>query len=351
MRILHLINVRWFNATAWYAFRLAKAGIKAGDTAVIAGLPDSPVVNIAKAEGIETLESNFNSNNIIIILKNLKKLLTFIKKNRPNAVVCHRGEMYWFIDLYKYLFRPAWKLIRVRGDVRPPTTGWLSRFTHNICADRIITSAGFIRNYFLNGLESDEEHVKTIYGGVDTEYFKPDSMLRKRKRNDFGFSESDYVVSVVGRFDPVKGYDIFLKACAKVFKIKKNMKILISGFPRNISSDEMNNMILKNGLSDITTVLDTHVEINEIMNTCDLGVVSSVGSEAICRVAMEFMACGITVVSSNAGVLPEVIPSENVYPMHDDDILAEKILHHIDYKKIYSENDFYSEFKNTVISA
>ncbi|MBQ3033861.1 MAG: glycosyl transferase, partial [Deferribacterales bacterium] len=73
MRILHIINVRWFNATAWYAYRLAEAGIALGDEAVIAGLPSSPVVNMAKDAGIGVFEADFNSNNILTIIKTIKR--------------------------------------------------------------------------------------------------------------------------------------------------------------------------------------------------------------------------------------------------------------------------------------
>ena len=52
MNIVHLINVRWFNATAWYALRLIESGILAGDRAAAAGLPDSPVINKAKELGV-----------------------------------------------------------------------------------------------------------------------------------------------------------------------------------------------------------------------------------------------------------------------------------------------------------
>ena len=63
MNIVHLINVRWFNATAWYAFRLVESGIFNGDKAAVAGLYDSPVIKKAKELGVETLEAPFTSNN------------------------------------------------------------------------------------------------------------------------------------------------------------------------------------------------------------------------------------------------------------------------------------------------
>ena len=59
MNIVHLINVRWFNATAWYALRLIESGILAGDRAAAAGLPDSPVINKAKELGMN--DTNFKN--------------------------------------------------------------------------------------------------------------------------------------------------------------------------------------------------------------------------------------------------------------------------------------------------
>ena len=81
-----------------------------------------------------------------------------------------------------------------------------------------------------------------------------------------------------------------------------------------------------------------------MINACDLGVISSLGSEAICRVAMEFMACNVGCVSSNAGVLPEIIPDEFRYNNEDYERLAKLIMGKKGYIQIYDQKDFYNEF-------
>ncbi len=347
MKIIHIINVRWFNATSWYAFRLAKAARDLSDESVIAGLINSPVVNMAKNIGLPTFETDFNSNNPIKIVKNIKKISAFIRKYKPDMVVCHRGEMFWWFSLYSKFINKSFKLIRVRGDIRPPTTDFFSKFMHNKCAYRVITSANIIRDKFINNLNTPKKKVVTIYGGVDREVFKAYKDLRYNKCKELGYDINDFVVSIVGRFDPVKGHDTFLKACGLLYKEgMKNLKVLLVGFPENISVDEIKKMINENGLNDIATITGRVNDVNAYINASDLGVVSSIGSEAICRVAMEYMACNVPVVASNAGVLPEMFKAPNLYEMKDYKGLANSIKNHEKYIKIYCEKEFYKEFLN-----
>ena len=349
MNIVHLINVRWFNATAWYAYKLAESAVLQGDKAAIAGLPLSPVIHHAKELEINTLEAPFTSNNLFMFFSNMRKLHKFIRDNNADVLCCHRGEMFWIIALDKFIFRRKYKLIRVRGDVRPPKKDIFSKFTHNIACDKIITSAEFIRNFFINNVGSKNDHVKTIYGGVNRKVFFEDKAKGKIYREKYNIHDDDFVVGVVGRFDPVKGHNVFLKACKKAYnKGMKNLKIILAGFPENISNEEMQEMIKENHLEDITIITGKVEDVTGVINAIDLGVISSLGSEAICRVAMEFMACNVPVISSNAGVLPEMLPSEFIYEMQDDERLSELIVNKKGFIKIYDEIDFYKEFVNEI---
>lgn len=345
MRILHIINVRWFNATAWYAFRLMMVARTAGDVSAVAGLPLSPIINMARDEGFQVLEADFNSNNVFNIIKTIKKTAAFIKEFQPDLVVCHRGEMFWWFSVYSRFFSKTWKLIRVRGDIRPPTADFFSRFMHNSCAFAVIASAEIIRKKFIYSLKTPPEKVFTVYGGVDTDVFKPDAELRREIRHELGYSESDYVVSVVGRFDPVKGHEVFLKACSLLYKNgMQNLRVLLVGFPENITLNDMERMVKENGLADITFITGRRKDVPALMNASDLGVISSIGSEAICRVAMEFMACGVPVVASDAGVLPEMFSGDSSYPMGDYVALSERIKKRSGKVELYSEKDFYQKF-------
>jgi len=92
MRLLHLVNVRWFNATAWYALNLAWIQKLKGHDVVVASIKNSPVIKKARQLEIETLECDFNSNNPIKLYNAIHSYAGTVKSFNPHIVNCHRGE-------------------------------------------------------------------------------------------------------------------------------------------------------------------------------------------------------------------------------------------------------------------
>ena len=66
---------------------------------------------------------------------------------------------------------------------------------------------------------------------------------------------------------------------------------------------DINQLILK----DSVRLIPEREDILQIMKISCLGIVSSVDSEVICRVAMEFFSVGTPVVAFQTGCLPEII--------------------------------------------
>lgn len=68
-----------------------------------------------------------------------------------------------------------------------------------------------------------------IPNGYDLISFNPSSELRDRTRSDLGFSERHLVVGVVGRFDPLKDFENFIKAASLLSQDFDNVKFLMVG--------------------------------------------------------------------------------------------------------------------------
>ncbi|MGA1862976.1 glycosyltransferase [Deferribacter thermophilus] len=349
MRFLQIINVRWYNATAWYAVNLSRILAKNGHDVVVAGLPGSPPLLKAKEYGLETFDLPFNTNNPLKILKNIISFNKYIDLFKPDWVVCHRGEFFWYCAL-KRVISNRYRLIRVRGDRRKPRTDIINRFLHHKCTDLIITSGNFLKSVYIEKMKLPEAKVKTIYGGVDTSKFCYSEVGRKKVREEFGFSDNDYVVGIVGRFDYVKGHEDLIKAVSIIFHEKgiKNIRLFLIGFDTNLKTEDIKSLLIKYKIDNISKISGFREDIVDCMSALDLGVVASHGSEAICRVAFELMSVGVPVVASNVGVLPEIIPQENIYPAKDVNKLVEKILNHSKKTLIYSDKDFLNEFLKVI---
>ncbi|MBZ4672661.1 glycosyltransferase family 4 protein [Deferribacterales bacterium Es71-Z0220] len=350
MKFLQVINVRWYNATAWYAVNLSRILQEHGHKVVVLGLPGSPPIKKACEHGLEVLELNLNSNNPLIFYKNQSELSVFIKEYKPEIINCHRGEFFWWFAFNRFK-NSNFKLIRTRGDQRKPSTDVFNKIIHDRWCDKIITSSNKIKNYYLQmGINTDK--IEVIYGGVDTRKFYPDHIERNRIRKEFNFKEEDFVVGIVGRFDPVKGHEILIKAISHLYNEEgfNNIKLFIVGFDSIISKSQLQEKLVAHKIDNITKFAGFRDDIPSVLNSFDLGVVASVGSETICRVGMEIMACGVPLVVSNIGTLPELVEKENVYQFDNYIDLAEKIKNHSKKTFIFSDDKFYQEYINLVNS-
>jgi glycosyltransferase involved in cell wall biosynthesis len=69
----------------------------------------------------------------------------------------------------------------------------------------------------------------------------------------------------------------------------------------------------------ITGLVD---RVQDYINALDLGVLASIGSETIARAALEIMACQVPLLSSDVGVMPDLLPPDALFPASDENALA-----------------------------
>jgi glycosyltransferase involved in cell wall biosynthesis len=125
-------------------------------------------------------------------------------------------------------------------------------------------------------------------------------------------------ILIFGRLDPIKGHREFLPIFKELVQMARTFgdpipRLKIVGMPANLSSEHIRMEARRLNLSDSDVVIQCErVEnVAEMMARCSLGLVSSIGSEVICRVAHEFLLCGTPVVTTNVGSLPEVFIDKN----------------------------------------
>jgi glycosyltransferase involved in cell wall biosynthesis len=314
-----------------------------GHDVAVCGLPGSPPVLKARDAGLDTFEVGVNSSNPLKILAAMGAMDRIMMSYQPDIVIANRGEFYGYFA-WRRMTKQNFRLVRVRGDIRPPKNGLLNRTFHNRCTDAIICSGNFIADHYRTILKTPESALNVVYGGVDTNKFKKSEFARIKIRDEFGFSEEDHVVGIVGRFDPIKGHENLIKAVSKVYREgRKNIRLVIAGFDAVSATDSIMKMISDNGIEDITVITGFREDIADIYNSFDVCVVSSLGSEAICRVGMEAMACGVPLITSDTGVLPEI--SKNVYPKNDWERLSELLTDYEPSTTTYSLEGFSSAFQ------
>jgi len=155
-----------------------------------------------------------------------------------------------------------------------------------------------------------------VPNGVDTELFKPlPSVPRKRGQ----------VIATASADAPLKGLSVLLKAFKKLVEMDPTRQLLLIARPKAGGNTEA--LIQRLRLVDhIRFVGDaSHEEINRLYAESTVAVVPSL-YEGFGLPAVEAMAAGIPLVSSDGGALAEVVADGGLLvPAGDSDALAETL--------------------------
>ncbi len=160
--------------------------------------------------------------------------------------------------------------------------------------------------------------------GVDTEIFRP--MDVSDLKRSLGLS-SDFVIGYVGRLLWMKGVHVLIEAASK---LDFDFQMMILG--RGKYRDELVSLAEKLGISAKVLWVDA-VPPNEVpryMNCLDVLVLPSLTVpdwvEFFGRVLAEAMACGVAVVGSNSGDIPNVVGEAGlIFEEGNADDLARKL--------------------------
>ena len=98
MRTIQVVNVRWYNATAWYGVTLAHCLQKAGHESIVAGLEGTPPLEKAKEMGLHTVALPFNTSSpakLMTLWKGMDRLVQLSPRRSLHPLGAH-AEKAWF---------------------------------------------------------------------------------------------------------------------------------------------------------------------------------------------------------------------------------------------------------------
>ncbi len=210
--------------------------------------------------------------------------------------------------------------LRARGLEQPiilyqhnvPSSRYLCRHRSSVTA--VIAVSSFVllsmRSYILDG--DPEGHV--VHNGLDPTFWMPN------RASDTAHPDRCEVL-YVGRLDQNKGAHIILKAIPKVLRAKPEAQFVFVGASRHDlpegqlgnSSYEIGLRLLAERTSPSNITFAGNLSGKKVVEACQrasLGVVPSLCEEAFGMTVIEGMACGLPMICSRRGGIPEIITHE-----------------------------------------
>jgi len=147
--------------------------------------------------------------------------------------------------------------------------------------------------------------------GIDTTLFSYSKEQKDECRKSLGLDLNTKYLLYVGRLSEEKGARYLVEAISLLAASKKkDFEVIIAG--DGDQGDMVRRTIKDNKLEGLVVMLGEvpHIQVPELMRACDIFCLASL-REGMPNAVLEAQACGLPVIATNVGGLPDMITNEN----------------------------------------
>lgn len=327
----------WFSAVTDYSLQLARFVSSKQNVKLIYCAPAGSVA-LKRAN-----QSSLQTNAVPIFPFSLTRFFAawhalgeLLRGHQPTVVWVFEGREHTLCALHRVINKKLWsntRLVRVRGQAGVVRGNPINQWVYTRGVSGVAFAAQVIKDRAAVALPPNQEKVQLYCTAALREpvvSLQSDAQQVVVSRG-FSLDFSHPTLTVVGRFDPVKGHKETLEALSQsnfsaYLKPNQWMQIVFIGETQNVTSDTLvhNACIAINGTAQQLSakrwliessekrtrilIVDERVRDIEVwMRQSSFGLIPSLDSEVICRVAVEFLQQGTPLISSDAGALSEVL--------------------------------------------
>ncbi len=312
MNILHLVSLMGMGGRCATALRQIRLLVQRGHHVVVGCIRDSAAATRAKDAGATVCDGfQFRRGLRVGALWNDFHLLRRIcREHRIDIVHAHLSQESWLACLGAPLCSPRPAVVRSRGVVVPIQPHAFNRWMHNRLTDRVIVPSHAICDKLRALPGFDPKRVTLLADGVDIERFSPKAN-GAALRAEFGIAPDAPLAVMVARLERVKGHAFFFEALAKLLASKT-----VPGLRALCACDERTPGEYARAIAhargvglgeEVLSFTGMRQDVENVVAAATVIALPSLGSEGSSRVGLEAAACGVPVVASRVGCLPEVI--------------------------------------------
>jgi glycosyltransferase involved in cell wall biosynthesis len=211
--ILHFITGLKIGGAECALYNFLSHAPKAPYTHCVIYFHDGPIVEKIKSLGIYTqqIKGIINTYDPAALFRIFK----IIKKLKPALIIGRLMSYYFKIPI----------ICDLHGDClhEGKFRNLLDKLTAPLATHTIAVAPSIQENYLC--AISLNAHIETICNGIDIEEVHAKAKVSPITRNKINATQKDFILGAIGRLEPIKSYDILIKAIALALTISKDIKL------------------------------------------------------------------------------------------------------------------------------
>lgn len=327
--VMHVITGLYTGGAETMLFKLLSGANKDRYQNIVVALRSGgPMQEKFESLGIEVF--NLQMSGYLQTLSGLLKLRLYIRRYKPHVI---QGWMY-----HGNIVATLAKVLSFRNT---PVAWNIRHALHDFHRKKFMTAVIIRAGVWLsfiparivyNSITSAKQHQKLGYSqsrtqllpnGFNCEQFRPSSAAREKLRSKLNLAENTRIIGLVARYHPIKDFNNFIEAAAKLSTKYNNIHFVLVGTNVNYENIELMNLINKYELRNRLHLLGEQTDIAEITAGFDVATSSS-WSEAFPNTIGEAMSCGVPCVVTNVGDSAVIVADTGkvVSPKDPDELAA-----------------------------
>ncbi len=307
MKVLHMISGGDSGGAKTHVFALLDALKKYIDVKIICLTPGVFYQDILKKD-IDTVLIEQKNRGDLSIIKKIKKI---IEEEKFELLHIHGARANFVATLLK-------------GRIKIPVVTTVHSdyeldFTQNLYKKIIFTGINKIAlravDYYIGVSDNFKamlvergftpNKIYTVYNGMDYSVVKNDVGKEEfAEKYNIEYNENCTYVGIIGRFDHVKGHEIFIRGAAEALKENKNLRFILAG--EGPLKDDLINLSKELGISDKVYFIGFLDNIYSFINFIDINTLTSL-SESFPYVLLEGAGMKKATISSAVGGIVDLI--------------------------------------------
>ena len=324
MRIAYITACLGYGGAEQLIVDLSRVMSARGHTVlVVSMLNDTPHAEKLARIGVQVLTLDMQRG--IPDLRAIFRLVRILRPWHPDVIHAH-GFPANILSRVARLFVRSSVLVCTAHAFREEGRGaqWLYPLTDHLCTITTNVSQAAVDNY-IRLKRVPRDRILFVPNGVDTSFFKPDSVVREETRRNLGIADKTFLWIAVGRLIEIKAYDNLISAVALLPPSQRpQMCIVGEGHLEQVLKEQA----ARSGLSEHIHFLGRRTDVNRLMNAADGYVMSSDG-EGMPMVLLEAAASALPIVATDVGGNKEVLLHDRtgfIVPPRDSQAMADAML-------------------------
>ena len=234
-------------------------------------------------------------------IRGVASLREWIKSNAVDVINTHSSTDSWLTALACATLQKSPPIVRTRHISAAVPSNWSTRWLYQTATRHIVTTGEALRQQLWRQNGFDQQRMTSIPTGIDTSYFIPGD--KAAARAILGLPPDKTLIGSIATLRSWKGHRFLVEAFAAL--ADDSMRLVIVG-----DGPQRENIIRQAeelGLSGKVVMPGNQSDVVPWLQALDVFVLASYANEGVPQALMQAMACGLPVVTTPVGSIPEIV--------------------------------------------